>query len=61
MFFLFTDFLPAQEVDTLEKTVHRTFEDRELMWGPCPEFFPEGCSIAVLHGDPTKEIAEHIF
>src|SRR5262245_33995223 len=26
-----------------------------LKWGPCPSFLPEGCAIAVLHGDPSKD------
>lgn len=29
-------------------------EDPQLKWGPCPAFLPQGCGIAVLHGDPTK-------
>lgn len=26
----------------------------EIQWGPCPPGMPEGCQIAVLHGDPSK-------
>ena len=26
----------------------------DLKWGPCPAGMPEGCQIAVLHGDPAK-------
>ena len=29
-------------------------EDPQLKWGPCPAFLPQGCGIAVLHGDPAK-------
>ena len=32
--------------------------DPGLKWGPCPEIFPAGCEIAVLHGDPTKANAD---
>jgi quercetin dioxygenase-like cupin family protein len=32
--------------------------DPSLAWGPCPPIFPEGCTIAVLHGDPTKPNAD---
>ena len=32
--------------------------DPELQWGPCPEGMPEGCGIAVLHGDPAKANAD---
>lgn len=27
--------------------------DPALKWGPCPDIFPAGCEIAVLHGDPA--------
>lgn len=30
----------------------------ELDWGPCPEFFPDGCAIAVLQGDPSADNAD---
>ncbi len=30
----------------------------DLQWGPCPPIFPEGCQIAVLHGDPSKPNAD---
>ena len=30
------------------------FEDPRLQWGGCPPFLPEGCAIAVLHGDPAQ-------
>ena len=30
-------------------------DDARLKWGPCPPFLPEGCGIAVLHGDPAKD------
>jgi mannose-6-phosphate isomerase-like protein (cupin superfamily) len=30
-----------------------TADDARLKWGPCPPFLPEGCGIAVLHGDPA--------
>ncbi len=28
--------------------------DSSVQWGPCPEFMPSGCGLAVLHGDPAK-------
>lgn len=28
--------------------------DPTLKWGSCPPIFPQGCEIAVLHGDPRK-------
>ncbi len=39
----------------------KTFQDSNLTWGPCPEFLPEGCAIAVLQGDPSKSNADLFF
>ena len=36
-------------------------DDQSLEWGPCPEFIPKGCEIAVLQGDPAKENADIFF
>ena len=41
--------------DQEELSVVKTFQDTDLQWGPCPSFMPEGCGIAVLHGDPAKK------
>lgn len=30
----------------------------DLKWGSCPPGMPEGCEIAVLHGDPAKPDAD---
>lgn len=35
--------------------------DPGLEWGPCPEFMPAGCEIAVLQGDPAKPGADIYF
>lgn len=32
-----------------------------LQWGPCPEFMPAGCEIAVLHGDPAQPNVDVFF
>jgi quercetin dioxygenase-like cupin family protein len=32
--------------------------DSSLKWGPCPEFMPSECRLAVLHGDPAKPNAD---
>ena len=37
------------------------FEDPTLEWGPCPEFLPAGCAIAVLQGDPAQPNADIFF
>lgn len=36
-------------------------DDPELKWGPCPEFMPAGCRIAVLQGDPARANADVFF
>jgi mannose-6-phosphate isomerase-like protein (cupin superfamily) len=35
--------------------------DAALEWGPCPDFMPEGCAIAVLQGDPAAANADVFF
>jgi quercetin dioxygenase-like cupin family protein len=47
---------PAQEA-----ALAITFMDPALKWGPCPAFIPQGCEIAVLHGDPGKGNADVFF
>lgn len=44
-----------------ESAVVTTAESAGLEWGPCPEFMPEGCAIAVLHGDPAEPDADVLF
>lgn len=51
----------AQDFDPNELSKTTSLEDKALTWGPCPEFMPEGCNIAVLHGDPTKENSDVFF
>jgi quercetin dioxygenase-like cupin family protein len=46
---------------TPERALSRRAGDADLPWGPCPAFFPAGCQIAVLHGDPTKPNADVFF
>lgn len=38
-----------------------SFKDPQLKWGPCPDFIPKGCEIAVLHGDPSKPNSDVFF
>lgn len=37
------------------------FQDAGLQWGACPSFLPEGCEIAVLHGDPAQPNVDVFF
>ena len=41
--------------------VVRSANDKDLQWGPCPDFMPNGCEIAVLHGDPAKKNVDILF
>ena len=60
MFSIFALFLSlavaaqSADVNKAEMSVVRTANDKDLQWGPCPSFLPNGCAIAVLHGDPSK-------
>lgn len=44
-----------------ETSVARGIKDADLQWGPCPPFLPQGCAIAVLHGDPAKPNVDVFF
>lgn len=44
-----------------EPPVALTLADSSLSWSPCPEVFPAGCEIAVLHGDPALPNADVFF
>lgn len=33
----------------------------DLEWGPCPDFMPAGCEIAVLQGNPAEPNADVLF
>lgn len=41
-----------------EEPLAKAAADPALQWGPCPEGMPQGCGIAVLHGDPAKPNAD---
>ena len=44
-----------------EQAFIRTADDPGLQWGPCPDFMPPGCELAVLQGDPGKHNADIFF
>ncbi len=46
---------PGAQSSDQEPALVRNADDAALKWGPCPPFLPEGCGIAVLHGDPAKD------
>ena len=41
-----------------EVPLAKTAADPGLQWGPCPDVFPAGCEITVLHGDPAQPNAD---
>ena len=51
----------ALAADARPKALAIAHDDPQLEWGPCPEFFAEGCAIAVLHGDPAGDNADIFF
>ncbi len=40
------------------KALANAASDPSLNWSACPPIFPEGCTLAVLHGDPAKPNAD---
>jgi quercetin dioxygenase-like cupin family protein len=36
-------------------------DDAALEWGPCPDFLPQGCGLAVLQGDPEKRNSDVVM
>ena len=49
----------AEEIQ--EPALAFSFDDPQLKWGPCPAFLPAGCSIAILHGDPSQPNVDIFF
>ncbi|MDH3321889.1 MAG: cupin domain-containing protein [Flavobacteriaceae bacterium] len=47
--------------NTEEKSIVTTVKNADLKWGECPPFMPDGCGIAVLHGDPAKQNVDILF
>jgi len=56
---LFSCGIFAQE--TTENSISFTKSDSNLEWAPCPDFMPEGCNVAVLHGNPSEKNADIFF
>lgn len=56
----FCSFALAEEPEQ-EQALFLTVNDPQVEWGPCPEFFPDGCEIGALHGDPAEENADIFF
>jgi len=54
-------FLALAETPPADPALTSSFTNPQLKWGPCPAFIPQGCEIAVLHGDPAKQNADIFF
>ncbi|GAA4323344.1 hypothetical protein GCM10023115_51980 [Pontixanthobacter gangjinensis] len=44
-----------------ENSVAINIHDSSMEWGNCPEIIPNGCNVAILHGDPAKNNADAVF
>lgn len=44
-----------------ERAFTRTADSTAVEWGPCPEFMPAGCTLAVLQGNPAEGNADVLF
>ena len=51
----------AAEQSPVDRALVISMHDKSLQWGPCPEFIPAGCQIAVLQGDPAGPNADIFF
>lgn len=49
---------PQAQAPAGEAPLTRLAQDAALQWGPCPDIFPAGCEIAVLHGNPAQPNAD---
>lgn len=56
-----TSYGQSESEVTFEKSMVIDANSPSLVWGPCPEFMPDGCEIAVLHGDPAKPNVDILF
>ena len=54
-------FLYSFQGQASESAISYSIHDESIEWGPCPEFFPAGCQIAVIHGDPAKPNVDIFF
>jgi len=53
--------LNAQSTEAATKAFIWNADDPSLEWGPCPEFLPDDCRVAVLQGNPEEPNADMLF
>ena len=51
----------GQQAPVPEQALARSAGDAQLAWDICPPFLPEGCEMAVLHGDPAEDNLDVFF
>lgn len=61
IFFMGISFMYSQDGKPGDKSIAIDLNSDKLTWGGCPDFMPEGCNIAVLHGDPAAENSDILF
>jgi quercetin dioxygenase-like cupin family protein len=63
--FILIIFIPsaisAQSAEAIGEAFIWNADDPDLAWGPCPEFLPDDCRIAVLQGNPEEPNADVLF
>lgn len=63
--FILIIFLPAamsaQSTEATTEAFIWNADDPELEWGPCPEFLPDDCRLAVLQGNQEEPNADVLF
>ena len=50
--------LASAPAPAAETSLSLSATDPQLAWGECPDFIPQGCELAVLHGDPALANAD---
>lgn len=44
-----------------EPALFIAWDDENLEWVACPDFFPSGCQLSFIHGDPAEPSADVLF
>ena len=50
--------LLAAPAQAQERPLALAHDSPAISWSPCPAVFPQGCELAVLHGDPARPGAD---
>ena len=61
LLFMCLGFLSLSSIAAEDKALVISHNDDSLQWGPCPDFIPEGCEIAILQGDPAGNNLDIFF